>query len=56
MFIYLARYFEDAAFTGYIESRGSRMLKETFDIAPYCIFTPEDIAVTGARQLLLHST
>ena len=56
MFIYLARYFEDAAFTGYFESRGSRMLKETFDIVPYCIFTPEDIAVTEARQLLLYST
>ena len=32
------------------------MLKETFDIVPYCIFTPEDIAVTEARQLLLYST
>lgn len=33
--VYLARYFEYDAFLGYFDSRGSRILKETFDIVPY---------------------
>ena len=52
--LYIARYFEYAAFNGYFENVASNDLKQLLDIIPYCIYTSKDIDKEGERQLSMY--
>ena len=53
-YLYIARYFEYAAFNSYFENVASNDLKQSLDIIPYCIYTSKDIDKEGERHLSMY--
>ena len=53
--LYIARYFEYAAFNGYFENVASNNLKQSLNIKPCCRYTSKDIDKEGKGSFLSQS-